>query len=137
MADDIVYNGYKHLHIIGFKILNTYIVGRYIMRNADEAICKSPDNHRKLIDVLGEFTTSVGADPLFGNYKPTSDKYIGSYKATKNKFSDGLLSNVLDQFLSRRAEYIGSVDISEMHQILKSCIYNSQQAIQGYQVVYE
>lgn len=102
-----------------------------IMRNVDEAICKSPDNHRKLIDVLGEFTTSVGADPLFGNYKPTSDKYIGSYKATKNKFSDGLLSNVLDQFLSRRAEYIGSVDISEMHQILKSCIYNSQQAIQG------
>ena len=109
-----------------------------IMKDIDEAICKSPDNYNDLIDALCSFTTSIGADPLFGNFKPTKEKYLGSYKASKNKFSDGLLSNTLDQFLSReRSQYIstfssaGSKGIAEMHQILKSCIYNSQQGIQG------
>lgn len=106
-----------------------------VMRDADEALIKDPNNFKALFDLATECSTAIGSDSIFGEGKPVNwSKYdYGKFHLNKNRFTDKLVNNDLYRLMASRCNIWGGDyhEICEINAILKNITRNPLQAIQG------
>lgn len=109
-----------------------------VFRDADDIICRDPSKVKEFIEIFGKFTKLAGVDTLFGTRKPTyQNHWDGMENIESSAFCSKLTTNQLHEFLAGGCKEISfysdrmSSTMSELNQILKECIYNNTQGLQG------
>ena len=110
--------------------LGGYDIAINIMHNASEIVCRDNTKFKEYIEILGTFSKAIGADNLFGTTKPEHYRDIKKYLSDDNVFVDKLISNPLYEYLigNPYIEYGNETAITEMNNILKEYIFNTNHA---------
>ena len=108
-----------------------------IMRDADESVCKNPDNINILFHAFSDCSSAIGADGEYGvryNSKPSPDRincYYSLDRFNNNQFFNALTNNdLLNLILCEMNKGTASDHVELMNDLLKSLVYNNLQGIQ-------
>lgn len=109
-------------------------VASTICRDLEDAFSKDINNHKELNNKLKEFIINIGCE-LNQALSNTETEYCAK-DAYVNSFSNKLNGNALYNFLINGKYELFSMDniephLAELHNILKSSIYNPTHAIEG------
>lgn len=108
-----------------------------LLRDVEDLVVKDPAKLKDFCEIFDKFLISIGSND-FGSNKPTYTSHIiGSKGIQNNSFCSKLLANPLFQLLTNDPFSMISyskadASINELHQLLKTHLYNDKHGMEGF-----